>query len=1135
MKNQRRDYIFFYLYDSKNPDIMKRILICVLMASLSFTACKKLSKYEGVPFTEKVPRDWENPEMFNMNREEAHATFISFPDEQSALNGTDTNSPDYLSLDGMWKFHWSKTPGQRPFWFFKDDYDTRDWKETPVPSNWQMEGYDVPVYTNIVYPFWAYEDIYNSGKSKNVEVTSNPQIRNLKAPDTDSAEYSFKKNPPFVPHDWNPVGSYKRYFKIPSAWKGKEIFLHFGAVSSAFYVWVNGDLVGYSQDSKMPAEFDVTRYLKKGKNSLSVEVYRWSDGSYLEDQDFWRLSGIQRDVFLQARPKTYIRDYFVVGDLVNNYTDGMLKVDAVLKNADGNSGDYTLDASLYDGERKIYGESKDIEVNDGHGKVTFTGNLPGIKKWSAEKPNLYSLTLTLTDKDGNTLESVSSKTGFRKVEIVNSQLLVNGVPIYIKGVNLHEHNDVTGHVIDKATVMKDIRMMKSHNINAVRTSHYPQQEFWYEMCDKYGIYLVDEADIESHGMGYDKDVTLADKPEWAAAHLDRMQRMLERDKNHPSVIIWSMGNEAGDGHNFLNGYKWMKQRDVTRPVQYERAEKSTNAPERHTDIWCDMYAPIEALEAYAKNPKNDRPMIMVEYAHAMGNSTGNLQDYWDVIEKYPKLQGGFIWDWVDQGLLKTSNSGEKYWAYGGDFGDMGIPSDGNFCINGLVWPDRTGHPGLAEVNKVYQYVGFRPVDLENGIIRIKNKYDFTNLDEFHFEWEVVSNGKVIQSGKLPGLDIKPHASEDIKIPVDKINPAPGAEYFLNIRVSRSDAWNDVPEDHIYATAQFELPEKGQTVFAKESGLAVLQTNTNGNKLEVSGENMKVVFDLVNGRMESFNYKGIELLKKGPEPDFWRPPTDNDYGYNMDKLLGVWKKAGERTVVTKANVSQPSMDKVVVTFNYDIPDQDGKKIAGYASTYTIFGSADIIIKNQFNKISSAIPEIPRMGMQMQLPVEFTNLKWYGRGPHENYQDRKTSAEVGLYESTVADQYVPYIRPQENGYKTDTRWLTLTNDNGAGLLVCGDPVFCFAALNNIHDDFESPGKISDYRKDAKTANTHTIDVKPRDLVNLNVDLAQMGVGGDNSWGARVHPQYCLTDSRYEYSFRIRPVVKEDNIIALASEKF
>lgn len=1076
---------------------MKRVSFIILMIALTFSACKKYSKYEGVAFTEKVPRDWENPEVFNINREDPHASMISYSDEQSALHAIKATSANYLLLDGTWKFNWVKSPDQRPFWFFKDDYDSRDWKDIEVPSNWQMKGYDVPIYVNINYPF--------------------------------------KKDPPKIPHDFNPVGSYKRSFKVSSEWKDKEVFLHFGAVSSAFYVWVNEQLVGYSEDSKMPAEFNVTKFLKSGNNSVSVEVYRWCDGSYLEDQDFWRLSGIQRSVFLHARPKTYISDFFANADLENNYNDGLLKLNVSLKSQGDNVNEFIVSASVFDGKKDLFTESKDIKISDNKAVVNFTRIFPGVRNWSAEQPNLYSLVISLKDKNGKIFESVSTKIGFRKVEILNSQLFVNGVAIHIKGTNMHEHNDVTGHVIDEETVMKDIRMMKSNNINAVRTSHYPQQEFWYEMCDQYGLYLVDEADVESHGIGYDKDVTLADKPQWAAAHIDRLKRMVERDKNHPSVIIWSMGNEAGDGNNFLDGYKWIKGRDITRPVQYERAEKSTNTSDRHTDIWCPMYPKIEYLESYAKDPSNNRPLIMCEYAHAMGNSTGNLQDYWNVIEKYPKLQGGFIWDWVDQGLLKTNENGEKYWTYGGDYGEEGVPSDGNFCLNGLVWPDRTGHPGLAEVNKVYQYIECTPVDLKTGMIKVKNKYDFTSLADFNFEWEIVSDGKVIQSGKVPTPDLKPKGEMAVLLPFEKINPAHGAEYFLNLRVSRSDEWNYVPEDHIYATAQFKLPVEVKPVLSKRDNLSFLQTKTVGKKLEVSGVDLKIVFDLSRGSMESFNYKGKELIKKGTEPDFWRPPTDNDYGYNMDKLLGVWKKAGERTFVTKANINQPESDKVVVSFNYDIPDIAGKKIGGYVTIFTIYGSADVIVKNMFSKISDMIPEIPRMGMQMQLPVELTNLQWFGRGPHENYIDRKTSAFVGLYESTVSDQYTPYIRPQENGYKTDTRWLTLTDDNGSGILVSGDPLFCFSALNNIHDDFESPGKLSVYRKDAKIANTHTIDVKPRDLINLNIDLGQMGVGGDNSWGALIHPEYRLLNKKYEYSFRIRPVVKDDNILKLAKEKF
>jgi beta-galactosidase len=1076
---------------------MKKVFPLLMLLMILISGCKKYSKYQGVAFKENEPRDWENPQFTGLNREEPHTTLISYPDEQAALAANRSSSPNYILLDGKWKFHFSKTPEERPYWFFKNDYDIRDWDDTYVPSNWQMKGYDPPIYSNITYPF--------------------------------------KIDPPKIPHEVNTVGSYRRSFRVPSEWKDKEVFLHFGAVSSFFYVWVNEQLVGFSKDSKTPAEFDITKYLTAGSNTLSVEVYRWSDGSYLEDQDFWRMSGIQRSVFLHARPKVLIQDCFVKAGLENAYKDGRLTTEIIVRNVGKVAGEFQIETSLFDNNQKIYSEMKPLSVSSSADTIRFDKNITQVKKWSAETPYLYSCVFSLKDKKGNIIESLSTKTGFRTVEIKDSRLLVNGVAIRIKGTNMHEHSDVNGHVVDLATILKDIKVMKSFNINAMRSSHYPQQELWYEMCDKYGLYLIDEADIESHGIGYDKDVTLGDKPEWKAAHLDRMKRMVERDKNHPSIIIWSMGNEAGDGHNFVEGYNWIKSRDNSRPVQYERAEKSTNTPERHTDIWCPMYAGIEYLEKYAKDPKSDRPLIMCEYAHAMGNSTGNLQDYWDVIEKYPILQGAFVWDWVDQGLLKTDENGEKYWAYGGDFGEEGITSDGNFNINGLVWPDRTPHPGAYEVKRVYQYIGFKPTDLKKGLIQITNKYGFTNLSAFNFDWEVMSDGALVQSGKFNIPSLEPGKETQIALDYSKIIPVKGCEYFLNIRASRTDEWNSVPEDHVYASAQFKLPVAGATLLVKADPLALLQTKTTGKKLQVSGQDMKLEFDLEKGTLESYLFKGRELIKKGPEPDFWRPLTDNDYGHNMDKELGVWKKAGERSVVLKTDINQNELGRVTVTFRYNILGSKNEKIADYTTVYTVLGTSDIIIRNTFKKLNSKVPEIPRMGMQFQLPVEFSNLKWFGRGPHENYIDRCTSADVGLYESSVDDQYVPYIRPQENGYKTETRWLTLTDDNGSGIMVSGVPVFCFAALHNIHDDFESPGKISEYRKDAKTANTHTINIKPRDLVNLNIDLNQMGVGGDNSWGAYTHPQYRLLADKYEYSFRIRPIAKDDDIVKLSKEKF
>lgn len=1076
---------------------MKKYFAFFLLAVILVSSCKRYKDYEGVVFTEKEPRDWENPSVFGINKENQHASLISYPDMEAALKGDKKASSHYLSLDGTWKFNLVKSPDQRPYWFFKDDFDIRQWDDIEVPSNWEMKGYDVPIYVNI--------------------------------------GYGFEQNPPFIPHEYNPVGSYKRYFKIPRNWKNKEVFLHFGAVASAFYVWVNEQPVGYSQDSKTPAEFNITQYLKRGQNSLAVEVYRWCDGSYLEDQDFWRLSGIQRSVFLHARPKTYIEDFFCTGDLVNDYNDGLLRLGVSVKSPGDDKEDYIIKASLFEENTELFSGSEEISFISDTASVTFFGELPEVKKWSAETPWLYSLVISLEEKNGDVLECVSTKTGFRKVEIKDSQLLVNGVAVHLKGTNLHEHHDINGHVIDEATILKDIRTMKSHNINAVRTSHYPQQELWYEMCDRYGLYLIDEANIESHGIGYDKDVTLADKPEWGDAHFERMKAMVERDKNHPSVIIWSLGNEAGDGHNFLRNYLWTKDLDPYRPVQYERAEKNTNTTERHTDITCPMYSRIEQIEAYAADEQNDRPLIMCEYAHSMGNSTGNLQDYWDVIEKYPKLQGAFVWDWVDQGILKTGSDDEKYWAYGGDFGEEGVPSDGNFCINGLVWPDRTPKPGLKEVKKVYQYVEFKSVDLEKGIIRIRNKYDFIDLSEFGFTWEITSEGSVLQAGIIPLGKLNPKEEKNISLPFEEIDPAPGREYFLNLKIMGNNEKQLVPAGHVYAEEQFKLPFQTRIVETEIPVLSVLQTNITGNNLEVAGTDMKIIFDLQKGRMVSYIYGDRELILKAPEPDFWRPPTDNDYGNYMDKRLSVWKKAGERTVVTSADIRRPDMNRVLVVFRYDVTDPAGMKIAGYSSTYDISPSGDIVISNAFSKLSANIPEIPRMGMQMQIPKEYANLRWLGRGPHENYSDRKSSAFIGLYESTVADQYVPYIRPQENGYKTDTRWLSLTDAEGNGILVSGDPIFCFCALNNIHDDFESPGRLSQYRKDARSANTHTNDIQPGDLVNLNIDMGQMGVGGDDSWGAPVHPQYRLTQTSYEYSFRIRPISKDDDVFELLRQRF
>ena len=1054
-------------------------LIAVL---LFITACTNYSKYENVEFEEKSPRDWENPSMFQQNREQPHATMTSFPDEESALAGIRDDSPYYLSLDGDWKFNWVKTPAERPYWFFKDDYDTRDWAEITVPSNWEMEGYGIPFYVNI--------------------------------------GYGFEINPPYISHDWNPVGSYKRTFKIPADWNDKEIFLQFGAVSSAFYIWINEQLVGYNQGSKTPAEFNITDHVKKGKNSIAVEVYRWCDGSYLEDQDFWRLSGIQRTVFIHARPKIKIADYFAKARLDKNYEDGDLDLDVVITSTaeNGKSGcklEYKL---LWDNDEIGTGK-KELNTEAQTESVSFSAVIDDVNKWTAETPNLYTLVLNLRDDRGEMLESISTGIGFRKVEIKDSNLYINGKYIYLKGVNLHEHNDVKGHVTDKETMLKDIMMMKSHNINAVRTSHYPQPELWYELCDKYGLYLIDETNIESHGIGYNKDVTLAHKPEWAAAHFDRAVRMVERDKNHPSVIIWSLGNEAGDGQNFVNNYNWIKSRDKTRPVQYERAEKSTNTTEHHTDIWCPMYAGIGYLERYAQENESYRPLIMCEYAHAMGNSVGNLQDYWDVIEKYPQLQGGFIWDWVDQGLLTTNEEGEEFWAYGGDFGPEGIPSDGNFCINGLVWPDRKGHPAIEEVKKVYQYADFEFQEAKSGVVKVHNKYEFTGLENFILRWSLISNGEEIQSGELTDIMVAPGEKGLLTIPYNLDDLDEDSEVFLNLALEGKKEWTILPAGHIYAREQLEISSPVKEFAEHGTGSGEVLLDDNGETVIVTGQGFSVDFDKSSGIITLWKTGDSQLIKEGLIPDFWRPMTDNDYGNGLDKKAAVWKEAGRNTKVTSFENKKLDDGSVMITVNLDILDLADNELAKETLSYRIYGSGDILVEVDFSKSNKELPELPRMGLQMQLGAEYDNLEWYGRGPHHNYADRKTSAFIGIYSGKVSEQYVPYIRPQENGYKTDTRWFSLTNDEGRGLMVRGNPTICFSALHNLHSDFDSPGKLSTYRADAKTANTHTTSIMPRDLVAVNIDFGQLGVGGDNSWGARTHPEYSLLDDGYSYSFWLK----------------
>jgi len=1052
---------------------MKYFLFIVLAVLISTASGK--SKYKNIPYDEKTPHDWENPAVSELNREAQRAYFIPFATVDQAIQNDIWKSPFIQSLNGTWQFHLSHTPYVRPFYFFKDDYDTDDWSTIKVPGNWELQGFDVPIYTNIRYPF--------------------------------------EKNPPYIQKFYNPVGSYKRTFTIPENWNGQDIILHFGAVTSAMYVWINEQKVGYSEDSKTPAEFNITKYLKKGSNSLAVEVYRWCDGSYLEDQDFWRMSGMTRDVFLMARNPQHISDFRVSSSLVNNYKDGEFKLTVEVANSAAKTLPLNVEAVLMDGAKKVAEMKQSFQTTGKSVSTILNTKISAAKPWSSENPNLYQLLITLKDGSGKVIEVLRQDVGFRTVEIKNAQLLVNGVAIYVKGVDMHEHNQITGHYQDEATMLKDIFLMKSHNINAVRCSHYPEPERWYELCNKYGIFLVDEANIESHGMGYGSK-SLAKDPVWKDAHLFRTKNMFERDKNQPSVIIWSLGNEAGNGVNFEATYAYLKSVDQSRPVQYEQAGGGAN-----TDIMNPMYARINNMEDYAKG-KPTKPYIQCEYAHSMGNSTGNLQDYWDMIEKYPVLQGGFIWDWVEQGILTKDAQGNKFWAYGGDLGSDTLYTDGNFNCNGLINPDRTAKPGLIEVGKVYQNIGFKAINLNTGEIEIRNKNSFTNLTEFDFEWEVVADGKVIKVGKLSNLDLAPNTSKKIQFDL-KVEVQPATEYFLNISAKLKKAKGLLPAGTKVAYEQFLLPFNTKAVPVPKSSLPAVTSKEEGNMFIVEGKGFRINFSKEEATLKNYQLNGKDMLLAGPVPNFWRAPIDNDFGNGLDKRSRVWRKAGERKTIKSATI-KPVGNEVNVNFNFDLKNDKNQVIANYISDYIILGTGEVVVNNSFRMMKDSLPEIIRFGVNLVMPREFDQMSWLGRGPHESYADRYTSALVGLYSGSVADQYFPYVRPQENGNKIDVRWLSITNKEGLGLEFIGLPLLSVSAHHQIMEDFESPDRTDGGAKAGlKMIRRHLNDVKPRNLTSINIDYKQQGIGGDDSWGAWTHDQYRLREKSYTYSFRICPL--------------
>ena len=1075
---------------------MKCLYISILILLSSHTYGQQLD-----PITD-YKNYIENQQIISEHKLDAHASFSSFSSEIDM----EDNQPEFHQLlDGQWKFNWVRNPKDRPTSFMNPNQDVSEWVDIKVPSNWEVEGYGIPIYVNHQYEFADYKAMI--------------------AEDMELVEKYYPKEPGNVPDDYNPVGSYRREFTIDESWDGKELFLHIGAMKSGGFVWLNGKYVGYSQGSKLPAEFDITEAVRIGKNTIAIQIFRWTDGSYLECQDFWRISGIERSVYIYGQPKVRIQDFEITSVLDDGYRNGVFDISLAIKNHFSKDQEGSISYKIIDAHNtEITSGTKDFSVlkNDKQ-TISFAKSISNVEQWSAEHPNLYTLVLELKDQKGKTLEITERKIGFRSIEIRNGLLLVNGKRITLKGVNTQETDPETGHIMSEELIMKDIRLWKENNINAVRLSHYPRGHRFYELCDEHGLYVVDEANIESHGMYYGK-YSLAKQPNWQKAHVDRMVRMVKRDRNHPSIIIWSMGNEAGNGVNFFKGYDAIKANDKTkRPVQYERPYKDYDGSlydmDSNTDIIVPQYPSPARFEEVGKS-KTDRPYIPSEYAHAMGNSTGNFQDYWEIIELYDNLQGGFIWDWVDQSIWKTNEKGERYYAFGGDYG-KDMPTDNTFLNNGIVFPDRTPQPALYEVKKAHEYINFKykGVNKHNELrVLIENLYDFTDLDQFDFSVQIKADGDVLKSIDIEDISVETQTGKLIRIPLKEIDFNANTEYFVELSAKTRDEWGLLPQNFEVAHEQIALESKVKKVPvdmlpAKQT----LMVKDKDESIIIENEAVHLVFSKKTGQISSYTLKGNRVFKEGksPRPNFWRAVTDNDFGNGMERNNIAWKEASLNHFVNKIEYKIDKNGHIIVSIQYQLPGVN----TTFLSVYTVQGNGIIHIDNTLNATDYK-GDVPRIGMRMQVSKKYNNLTYFGRGPWENYQDRKSSAFVDLYTSKVTDQYVPYIRPQENGYKTDVRWLSISDqeDNGYLFVADGSNYLSFSALHMEMEDFDVVEGL-DYNNSKK--NKHTIDITEKDLVELNIDLGQRGVAGDDSWYSKPQEEYQFKgDKTYRYSFYIIP---------------
>ncbi|MFI1772044.1 glycoside hydrolase family 2 TIM barrel-domain containing protein [Thalassobellus citreus] len=1037
-------------------------IILFLIASITVNAQKK------APF-------WLNEKINEEHRMPMRASYYVYENEASAAKGDWKHSENYLNLNGDWKFKYVDAPNDLPKEFEKTTFNDTHWDDFKIPANWDVNGYGYPIYTNTTYEFAHWITV----------------------------------NPPIVPTKYNPTGVYRKTITVNDTWDGKDVFLHVGAAKSNLTVWVNGTYVGYGEDGKLPQEFKLKTFLKSGKNTIVLKVMKWSDGSYLECQDFWRMSGITRDTYLYARNKTHLVDFEITPNLDDAFIDGTLNVSTKFSGVNKKE-NYVLEVQLKNNESII--TSKTIQVNEPQSSFIFNVKQP--KKWTAETPNLYQVLFILKNKKGTVVEVIPQNVGFRNVEIKGGQLLVNGKAIYIKGVNRHETDPTTGQTISRARMEQDIKMLKQFNFNAVRMSHYPNDPYFYDLCDTYGIYLVDEANIESHGMGYNITKTLGNKPDWELAHLQRMKRMVERDKNHPSVIIWSMGNEAGNGYNFYRGYLWIKDRDPSRPIQYERAtadgwEGKTLKFDWDSDIVNPMYSSPKGMEEYiAVNPKPNRPFIQCEYAHAMGNSMGNFKDYWDVMRKHKNFQGGFIWDMIDQSIYKTRNDGSKVFAYGGDFGPKDTPSDNNFLNNGVFNPEREPNPHAFEVKNVLQNIHTSWKNKDEISITIFNEFFFKDLSNVSLHWTLLLDGIEAESGTINDLDINPQQDKTYTLPVH-LKGKTYQEAFVNISYTLKEKEPFLLKGFEIATEQLHLKGVWQNKMTLENGAKMTITKRNQDVVFKS-DKAELSFDKNTGFINKYVFNNESILKAGYalKPNFWRAPTDNDMGAQFQKKLLPWKKAVENPTLIRFDYKKAKNNTITATAVYKLPDVFSDLIIIYS-----FNSESVLEVQQKLNINKKTPLLPRFGMEMILPKAFSEISYYGRGPYENYSDRKYSAHIGLYNQTVSEQYYPYIRPQETGNKTDVRWSDISN-NTITLHIESDALFNMTALHYLTEDLDD-GLEKNQRNAA--------DLKERDLTNLKIDNKQMGIGSIDSWGAWPMEKYLLKDKTYQYQFKVTPILK------------